>query len=178
MARTFTLRKDQRLKSRKQIEHLFREGKAFSVFPFRVTYILQSIATDTLQQTPPAQDRLQSPINPLPAQNPLQPSAVQDSLQSSPSPALYDRQSDPPEQLLQAGFGASSRNFKRAVHRNRIKRLTREAFRLQRIPLSEKLTARGKKLSVFFIYIGKELPEYPDVTRTIGVILQKLDKLL
>lgn len=34
----YTLNKDQRLKSRKQIEALFASGQSFSVFPFRVIY--------------------------------------------------------------------------------------------------------------------------------------------
>lgn len=34
----FTLNKDQRLKSRKQIDAIFASGQSFSVFPFRVIY--------------------------------------------------------------------------------------------------------------------------------------------
>ena len=78
--------------------------------------------------------------------------------------------------LLQAGFGASSRHFKKAVDRNRIKRLTREAYRLQKEDLIRRLEARGLYLAVFFIYTGKELPDHATVSHKIGVILQKLLK--
>jgi ribonuclease P protein component len=40
LAKLFTLGKDERLKSRKQIEQLFKEGKRFAVSPFRVFYVL------------------------------------------------------------------------------------------------------------------------------------------
>ena len=82
----------------------------------------------------------------------------------------------PAATVLQAGFGASSRNFKRAVDRNRIKRLSREAYRLQKQDLMQRLEEKGLYLAVFFIYTGKDLPDYATVTQKIGLILQKLIK--
>ena len=41
ISKQFTLGKDERLKSRKLIEQLFRQGKNFSVYPFRVYYIYE-----------------------------------------------------------------------------------------------------------------------------------------
>jgi ribonuclease P protein component len=124
------LGKEERLKSRKLIERVFREGKSFAIFPFRVYYA------------------------PLPASGPV------------PRPFPH----------LQAGFGASSRNFKKAVDRNRIKRLSREAYRLQKQALYEWLREKDQTLAVFFIYTGKELPEYDIVREKIGLALQKLMK--
>ena len=77
---------------------------------------------------------------------------------------------------VQAGFGAGSRHFKRAVDRNRIKRLSREAYRLQKQELISWLEAKGSHLAVFFIYTGKDFPDQATVTQKIGVILQKLVK--
>jgi ribonuclease P protein component len=62
------------------------------------------------------------------------------------------------------------------VDRNRIKRLSREAYRLQKAPLSQLLEEKGKCLAVFFIYTGKDLPDYAIVSQKIGVALQKLFK--
>lgn len=78
------------------------------------------------------------------------------------------------KELLQFGVGVSSRNFKKAVERNRIKRLTREAYRLQKNELKDKLTAVDKGLSIFLIYTGKELPEFDLVKQKVAVALKKL----
>lgn len=78
---------------------------------------------------------------------------------------------------LQAGFTVSTRNFKKAVDRNRIKRLMRESYRLQKNSLKNKLDATNKNLSVFFIYTGNEIPEYATVYQKIGGALERLEKL-
>lgn len=126
VAKQFTLGKNERLKSRKQIEQLFKSGQRFISPPFRVFYSFQTIQ---------------------------QPNSICS---------------------LQAGFGASSRNFKTAVERNRIKRLTKEAYRLQKNTLQDELKEQNRKLNVFFIYTGKELPLYTDVYNSINTALIKL----
>lgn len=75
---------------------------------------------------------------------------------------------------LQAGFSVSSRNFKRAVDRNRIKRVMREAYRLQKLPLERALQTKEQQLALFLIYTGKELPEYALVKEKVEVVLKKL----
>ncbi len=126
VAKQFTLGKEERLKSRKQTELLFSEGKRFTLPPFRIHY-----SFNNAEKT-----------------------------------------------LLQFGAGVSKRNFKKAVDRNRIRRLMREAYRLQKKVLQEKLKEQNIQLIIFFIYTGKELPEYKEVYEKIGKGLDKLNGLL
>jgi ribonuclease P protein component len=72
--------------------------------------------------------------------------------------------------------GASARIFKKAVDRNRIKRLMRESYRLQKNTLSELLVQHQRVLAIFVIYTGKDLPEYKLVSEKIALILQRMTK--
>lgn len=79
---------------------------------------------------------------------------------------------------LQAGFSASTRNFKRAVDRNRIKRVTKEAYRFQKNSLGAELKVQNKKLAVFFIYTDKSLPAFEIIKDRVEIALQKLITIL
>jgi ribonuclease P protein component len=76
---------------------------------------------------------------------------------------------------VQAGVGVSSRNFKKATDRNRIKRLLRETYRTQQ----ELLTIpEGQKLEVFFLFLAKELPVFSELKIGIETVLKKLNERL
>lgn len=47
MAKLFTLSAQERIKSRKNIETLFRSGKAFFVYPYKVIYLFESDGNPT-----------------------------------------------------------------------------------------------------------------------------------
>ena len=121
----YTFKKEEKLKSRKTIEELFKEGKSFSIFPFRILW------------------------------------------------NIHDKNSSP----LQTGFAVSSKNFKKAVDRNRIKRLMREAYRLQKNDLQNQLTKQQKHIVVFFIYVGNELPDHVLIFEKTKTVLNRLIKL-
>ena len=121
----FTLGRDEKLKSRKAIEQLFKSGKSFSHFPFRIIY------------------------------------------------ELGDGESS-----LQSAFSVSSKTFKQAVNRNRIKRLMREVYRLQKNELKQTVTDKRCRLVVFFIYTGNNLPLFDDLKEKMASALLRLTKIV
>ena len=78
---------------------------------------------------------------------------------------------------LQAGVSASKRNFKKAVDRNRIKRLIRETYRLQKPKLETHLIQNKQNLYIFFMYIGKEMPEYKHLMECTEKIIKRMVKI-
>lgn len=80
--------------------------------------------------------------------------------------------------LLQCGVGASKKNFARAVDRNRIKRLLREAYRKKKSALFDSLSLRVVHAEIFFIYSGKEMPEYSQLEEQISGLLSRLQKVV
>ncbi len=125
MAKPFSLGKKEKLKSRKQIETLFAEGKSFAVFPIRVTY--------------------------------------------SFSPAKG-------EPLAQIGVTVSKRHFKKAVDRNRIKRLLREGYRLQKAEWVEAVKQNNLQAFLFFMYTDKTIASFDVIKAAMGQCLKKLEK--
>lgn len=128
LTKQFTLGKSERLKSRKQIELLFKNGRKLSMPSFLIYYNL-GVATSAI------------------------------------------------EQPLQFGIGVSAKKFKRAVDRNRVKRLVREAWRLQKNELKEKLITSNRQMNIFFIYNDKNLPDFLIIKESVSKILKKFLKI-
>ena len=113
----FTLGKQERLKSRKLIEKLYKEGNSVKAFPLRMMYLKTTHTSD------------------FPAQ---------------------------------VGVSVPKRNFKKAPDRNRLKRLMRETYRLQKAIVYDNLD----QPYVFMIsYLGKDKWNYEDLQA-------KMEKLL
>lgn len=78
------------------------------------------------------------------------------------------------DNLYQAGFSVTKKRFKRAVDRNRIKRLMRESYRLQKHQLvvhnSENYT---KKYVFMFIYIADNIHSYQTIEQSMIELLEK-----
>lgn len=96
----------------------------------------------------------------------------------APFSVLYMHTQSEEKSSLLFGTGVSAKNFKKAVDRNRIKRLMREAYRLQKKNLQEKIETNNIQLNIFFIYAGRELPEYDEVYKKMSIVLNKLEMLI
>ena len=134
---TYTLGKNERLKSRKTIDVLFTNGKSFSLFPFKVIY---ARATGSYFE------------------------------ETNDQPSTINHQ-------LKCAFSVSKRHFKKAVNRNHIKRLMREAYRLQKKELQNQLQQSNTGLAVFILYVNKELPEHTFVVSKMNAVLKRLQKI-
>lgn len=80
------------------------------------------------------------------------------------------------EHLAQVAVGTSTKNFKRANKRNRIKRLLRENYRLNKAPLLAALQEKNKRLGIFFLYIDKEVPKYSTLNFKMPLAIERLVK--
>jgi ribonuclease P protein component len=78
---------------------------------------------------------------------------------------------------LQVGVSAAKRYFKKAVQRNRIKRLLRETWRLQKNELRQLTDQRTRGLSVFIVYAGKDMPDYESLRQQIQLTIKKLQHI-
>ena len=87
-------------------------------------------------------------------------------------------QTEPGKATVRAGFTVSSKNFPRAVDRNRVKRLTREAYRLQKKELESLVLKNENVLHLFFIYTAREMPQYEEIYIRLKQVLDKLVKNL
>jgi len=119
--KSFSLKKQERLSSKKIIDKLFAEGDSILQYPLKIVFLKTKLPSDF---------------------------------------------------LVQAGFTASKRNFKRAVARNRIKRLLRESYRLNKRILYDQL--QDDQLALFILFIGKEIPVYETVEPAMKKGLSKI----
>lgn len=80
---------------------------------------------------------------------------------------------NPQQTQIQAVFAAPKRSFKKAVDRNRVKRVMRDRFRLLKPQFSEAF--EGKQVQFALIYTSKELPDYKLIDKSLLKIISKLN---
>lgn len=71
---------------------------------------------------------------------------------------------------------APKKRFKHAVDRNHVKRLTREAYRKQKLPLWDTLREHHKAIEVAFLYSDNKFISYQDTYIAIGKGIRRLIK--
>jgi len=76
----------------------------------------------------------------------------------------------------QVALSVPKKNFKRSVDRNRIKRLMREVYRKNKSKFYEALVAEKCQCALLLGYIGKTIPDYAEVEKSLTVTLQKFEE--
>lgn len=198
-----TFPKAEKLKSRKQIDLLFQGGKSFFAAPVKCYFKLTSLEADEL--TGLQVDELTSlPVDELTSLqvDELISFRVDKLMGVKPETANVRRSelmkgkvetndgnngfecenatSNFKHQTsnLLAGVSVAKRNFKHSVDRNRIKRLLREAYRLHKHTLQEKLQTQNKTLEVFFVFTDKSLPDFAVVEDKMKYCIRRLGKIV
>jgi ribonuclease P protein component len=98
------------------------------------------------------------------------------SIIESPVRLLWIIHPSPAKPQLKAAFSAPSKNFKRAVDRNLLKRRMREAYRKNKNALLNVIEEQKSECLLMFIYMGKQKVEYREIESKIVVTLQRLIK--
>lgn len=94
-----------------------------------------------------------------------------------PLKVVYLLKPQPEEcQNHQALIAVSKKNFKKAVHRNKLKRRIREAYRQNKYVLNKSMT--GFYLLIGYIYVGKQIESYQLIAEKLKQSLQRLTKVV
>ena len=93
-----------------------------------------------------------------------------------PFKVLYLFETDCDKEQAKILITVSKKKFKKAVERNRIKRLTREAFRKNKLSVNDFLLKNHQCVLLGLIYTGETILPYQEIERKLILILQGLIK--
>lgn len=94
-----------------------------------------------------------------------------------PLRVVYKFSDEPQESGVKILISVPKKKIKKAVHRNRIKRQIREAYRLNKVALLESCLHNDKSLQIAVTYLSDKLPEYKVIEDKIKHALTKMLQL-
>lgn len=145
----YTLPRAERLRSLKAIRRMFDEGHSGFVYPFRYVSLVERVDAKRADAESP-------------------------DVEMTAAVETIDAES----RRVEVMFSVPKKFHKRANRRNLLKRRTREAYRLHREPLRERLQQQGATLRVALIYSTKECHTYKTISYAVQRILEQISQRL
>ena len=81
---------------------------------------------------------------------------------------------EPLDSLLKVAISVPKKRLPKAIQRNQVKRLVREAFRKQKSSLIEQLQVKNKSIMLMLIYTLPVILSFAEIEDKISVTLQRL----
>lgn len=99
-----------------------------------------------------------------------------DSLMEHPFRLVWKTEEGVDENHFQIAISVPKKRVPKAAHRNKIRRLVKEAFRKQKHTLKKQLEKEQRKLTLMIICLDKQARDYQDLENKISVTLERLQK--
>lgn len=160
----YTLPRAERLRSLKAIRRMFDEGHSGFVYPFRYVSLVERADAKRADAERADAERLDA--KGADAESP--------DVEMTAAVETIDAES----RRVEVMFSVPKKFHKRANRRNLLKRRAREAYRLHREPLRERLQQQGATLRVALIYSTKECHTYKTISYAVQRILEQISQRL
>ena len=91
---------------------------------------------------------------------------------------IYWLETKQEKNIIELLVSVPKKNIKFAVNRNIIKRMVKEAYRLNKKALHEQVNREKKSFSVAIIYMNNKIPSYLYVEKKIKLILERFTTII
>lgn len=171
-----TLPRQERLRSLKAIRRLFGEGHSGFAYPVRYVYLLEGPQQGAQQEGQQQGAQQEGQLGPRQEQEGASQGMLLQEEQRGEQVSAEGVIVPSGERSVQAMFSVPKKFHKRANRRNLHKRRMREAYRLGRDGICERLRQSGKHLQIAFIYSTKECHSYKTISNAVQRILEQVSK--